>query len=71
MFLQISVLLKPSILRTTNAVERRFEELLRKTRPMETFSDRTSTDRIMFSVISHENFKGGTNIPFLMLTQKN
>jgi putative transposase len=68
-FLQIKVPLPPSALRTTNAIERRFREIRRRTRPMGTFSDRTSMDRIMFSVFTYENLKQGTNTPFLLLTQ--
>lgn len=41
--------------RTTNAIERRFRELRRRTRPMGAFSDRTSIDRILFAVFIHEN----------------
>jgi putative transposase len=65
-FLQISVSLPATALRTTNAIERRFREIRRRTRPMGTFSDHTSMDRIMFSVFSYENFKEGTSTPFLL-----
>ena len=41
--------------RTTNAIERRFREVRRRTRPMGTFQDRTSMDRILFAVFMHEN----------------
>jgi transposase-like protein len=41
--------------RTTNAIERRFREVRRRTRPMGVFSDRTSMDRILFAVFHHEN----------------
>jgi transposase-like protein len=68
-FLQINLCLPHSMLRTTNAIERRFREIRRRTRPMGTFSDRTSIDRIMFSVFAYENLKQGTNTPFLLLTQ--
>ena len=68
-FLQAKVPLPPSALRTTNAIERRFREIRRRTRPMGTFSDRTSMDRIMFSVFTYENLKEGTSTPFLLLTQ--
>ena len=60
---------KPSALRTTNAIERRFREVRRRTRPMGTFSDHTSIDRIMFSIFNYENSKNGIT-PFL-LTQIN
>ncbi len=68
-FLQIKVPLPPSALRTTNAIERLFREVRRRTRPMGTFSDHTSMDRIMFSVFTDENLKEGTSTPFLLLTQ--
>jgi len=68
-FLQVKVSLPPSALRTTNAIERRFREVRRRTRPMGTFSDHTSMDRIMFSVFTYENLKEGTSTPFLLLTQ--
>src|SRR3974390_344186 len=41
--------------RTTNAIERRFREVRRRTRPMGTFQDKTSMDRILFAVFIHEN----------------
>ena len=47
--------------RTTNAIERRFREVRRRTRPMGTFQDRTSMDRILFAVFTHENKAQGTN----------
>jgi len=56
--------------RTTNAIERRFREVRRRTRPMGTFQDRTSMDRIMFAVFTHENKMQGISAPFL-LTQNN
>ncbi len=68
-FLQVTLSLPHSTLRTTNAIERRFREVRRRTRPMGTFSDHTSMDRIMFSVFTYENLKEGTGTPFLLLTQ--
>ncbi|MGH6958991.1 MAG: IS256 family transposase [Dongiaceae bacterium] len=56
--------------RTTNAIERRFREVRRRTRPMGVFSDRTSMDRILFAVFAHENRNQGVSTPFL-LTQNN
>jgi putative transposase len=56
--------------RTTNAVERRFREVRRRTRPMGTFQDKTSMDRILFAVFAHENKSQGVSTPFL-LTQNN
>lgn len=55
--------------RTTNAIERRFREVRRRTRPMGVFSDRTSIERILFAVFTHEN--RSQNVPLLFLvTQK-
>jgi transposase-like protein len=56
--------------RTTNAIERRFREVRRRTRPMGTFQDKTSMDRILFAVFTHENKSQGVSAPFL-LTQNN
>jgi putative transposase len=56
--------------RTTNAIERRFREVRRRTRPMGTFQDKTSMDRILFAVFTHENKSQGVRTPFL-LTQNN
>jgi transposase-like protein len=67
-FLTIRISLDPTTLRTTNAIERRFREVRRRTRPMGTFSDHTSMDRIMFSVFAYENLKEKTATPF-RLTQ--
>lgn len=52
--------------RTTNAIERRFREVRRRTRPMGVFSDKTSIERILFAVFTYENKKQGTITPFLM-----
>jgi transposase-like protein len=54
--------------RTTNTIERRFREVRRRTRPMGVFQDRTSMDRILFAVFTHENSNQG--VPALFsLTQ--
>lgn len=54
--------------RTTNAIERRFREVRRRTRPMGAFDNRTSLERILFAVFTHENSSQG--IPLLFpLTQ--
>ena len=45
--------------RTTNAIERRFREVRRRTRPMGVFQDRTSMDRILFAVFTYENSNQG------------
>lgn len=52
--------------RTTNAIERRFREVRRRTRPMGVFSDRTSMERILYAVFTYENQKEGTSAPFLL-----
>ena len=41
--------------RTTNAIERAFREVRRRTRPMSCFQNTASVDRIIFGVISHLN----------------
>jgi len=56
--------------RTTNAIERRFVEVRRRTRPMGVFSDRTSIERILFAVFTHLNRNAGVATPFLALTQE-
>jgi len=68
-FLQSPLSLPPTALRTTNAIERRFREVRRRTRPMGTFSDHTSIDQIIFSIFTYENSKEITSTPFLLLTQ--
>ena len=50
--------------RITNAIERRFREVRRGTRPMGTFQDRTSMDRILCAVFSRKNKAQGISIPF-------
>jgi len=70
-FFEIKTPLPLSVIRTTNAIERRFVEVRRRSRPMGTFSDRTSMERILFSVFTYENLKQRTATPFLLLTQNN
>jgi len=41
--------------RTTNAIERAFREVRRRTRPMSCFQNSPSVDRIIFGVITHLN----------------
>jgi len=43
-------------IRTTNAVERAFREVRRRTRPMSCFKNPASVDRIIYGVISHLNY---------------
>ena len=54
--------------RTTDAIERRFREVRRRTRPMGGFSERTSMDRILFAVFNHENRNQDLST-LLLLTQ--
>lgn len=56
-------------IRTTNAIERRFREVRRRTRPMGVFSDKTSMERILYAVFSYENLRQGVATPFLAVTQ--
>ncbi len=51
-------------MRTTNAIERRFREVRRRTRPMALFQDRTYMDRIPFAVITRENATPGGSTLF-------
>lgn len=53
-------------IRTTNAIERRFREVRRRTRPMGVFSDRTSIERILYAVFTNENNQQGVSTPFLV-----
>jgi putative transposase len=55
-------------IRTTNALERRFREVRRRTRPMGVFSDRTSIERILYAVFMYENINLGV-CPVFVLTQ--
>lgn len=53
-------------MRTTNAIERSFREVRRRTRPMGVIQDKTSMDRILFAVFIHENRSQGVSSPFLL-----
>jgi transposase-like protein len=53
-------------IRTTNAIERRFREVRRRTRPMGVFTDRNSVERILYAVFSYENKQQGVATPFLV-----
>jgi putative transposase len=68
-FLQIKDSKWWSQIRTTNAIERRFREVRRRTRPMGVFSNRTSMERILYAVFSYENLSQGVATPFLTVTQ--
>jgi transposase-like protein len=54
--------------RTTNAIERRFREVRRRTRPMGVMANLDSVERILFAVFTHENHKQG--VPNLTLVEK-
>lgn len=43
------------MVRTTNAIERSFREVRRRTRPMSCFQNNASCERIIFAVVSHLN----------------
>lgn len=50
--------------RSTNAIERCFVEVRRRTRPMGVMADRTSCDRILYAVFMGINQNQGTATPF-------
>ena len=54
--------------RTTNVIERAFREVRRRTRPMSSFSNTESCDRIIYGVISHLN-RSWERKPFFQFTQ--
>jgi transposase-like protein len=45
--------------RTTNAIERRFREVRRRTRPMGVMAYPASIERILFAVFTHANHTEG------------
>ena len=51
--------------RTTNAIERRFREVRRRTRPMGVMANKGSIERILFAIFTYENLKQGTATSFL------
>jgi len=59
-----------SRVRTTNAIERQFVEVRRRTRPMGVFFDSTSLERILYAVFINQNENQGTCTLF-SLTQGN
>lgn len=69
MFLKVSDQSLHSQIRTTNAIERRFVEVRRRTRPMGVFSDRTSMERILYAIFTYENTKEGVCTPLLLDTK--
>jgi putative transposase len=55
-------------LRTTNVIERAFREVRRRTRPMSSFTNLASCDRIIYGVLSHLNSSWGKK-SFFKFTQ--
>lgn len=51
-------------IRTTNAIERVFREVRRRTRPMGVFENRTSVERILYAVFLYENIRYGVHYVF-------
>jgi putative transposase len=64
--LRYPTLAERKTVRTTNAIERRFREVRRRTRPMGTFQDKISMDRILFAVFLNENRNQGLATPFAL-----
>jgi transposase-like protein len=56
-------------IRTTNLIERAFEEVKRRTRPMGVFGNRGSMERILYAVFFHHNSKG-QEVSSLLFTQR-
>jgi transposase-like protein len=52
--------------RTTNATERHFPEVRRRTRPMGVMADHTSIERILYALCARENRNQGISTPFLL-----
>ncbi|MCH8842385.1 MAG: transposase [SAR324 cluster bacterium] len=50
--------------RSTNAIERCFVEVRRRTRPMGVMADRASMNRILYAVFTGINQSQGTATPF-------
>jgi len=47
------------MVRTTNAIKRRFVDIKRKRKPMRVFADKTSMKRILFAIFFHLNKNQG------------
>lgn len=56
--------------RTTNAIERRFREVRRRTRPMGVMANPASIERILFAVFTHENHKQGLAAALLITAEE-
>ncbi|MBI5326931.1 MAG: transposase [Deltaproteobacteria bacterium] len=59
-----------SKIRTTNAIERAFREVRRRTRPIGVFTNRESVERIVFAVFHYLNVNWENN-PLNEFTHKN
>ncbi len=57
-------------MRTANAIERRFREVRRGTRPMGVFQDGTSMDRILFAVFTYESSNRGVPTLFSLTRRR-
>lgn len=51
------------MVRTTNAIERCFREVRRRTRPMTCFNNNSSCERITYAVFNHLNSRRGRTLP--------
>lgn len=51
-------------IRTTNAIERIFREVRRRTRPMGVFENKSSIERILYAVFLYENIRYGVHYVF-------
>jgi len=56
-------------IRTTNAIERQFREVRRRTNPMTCFTNEDSADRILFAIFTHANQRWAKS-PLKDFTQK-
>ena len=52
---------------TTSVIVRRFRKVRRRIRPMETFRDKTSMQRILHAVFIHEPKSQGTSTPVSLI----
>ena len=57
--------------RTTNAIERAFREVRRRTRPMSCFQNNASCERIIYAVVTHlnEHWRSARRTPLRKITQ--
>jgi transposase-like protein len=50
-------------IRTTNAIERSFREVRRRTRPISCFQNNASCERIIYAVFHHLNLRWDNALP--------